>query len=366
MTRVCKSIMNGLSVLESFGNASTSLNSNSSRHGRLIDLMFHKGQLVTVNIADYLLERSRVVFHGPLEQNYHIFYEFIGGLSEEQRRSYKLDTLVRCDYFPTGIPKPCSDLRDRFSSLNGRLVDLGFNVEELKALWAMLASICHLGTIKFERQVSEHGVVSDLQLVSLKPLQTIANLMKLSEGVLASLLTVRRTEIGGDRLTIPLTPDQAFVIRDAIAKFIYAKIFTWLASKINLSLAVILPMAKAFENCLDDEDGPKINHIGILDIFGFEDFDRQNSLEQFCINFASESLHAYFLKEVVKMEQESYIKDGLQWSKIEMADNSNCIDLLVNKKIGIMTVLDDHCLMPNVRILYVGHLKKIIFFFSGY
>ena len=61
--------------------------------------------------------------------------------------------------------------------------------------------------------------------------------------------------------------------------------------------------------------------IACLDIFGFENFAR-NSFEQLCINYANEKLQARFTADVFRGVQAEYEAEGLPWSRVSYADNS--------------------------------------------
>ena len=86
--------------------------------------------------------------------------------------------------------------------------------------------------------------------------------------------------------------------------------------------------------------------IGILDIFGFENFDH-NTFEQFCINYANENLQQFFVKHIFKMEQEEYTKEGINWKNISFIDNQAILNMIAQKPMNIFALIDDQTKFPR-------------------
>ena len=78
-------ILNCNPFLEAFGNAKTNMNDNSSRFGKFIKMLYNSSMICGGAMEQYLLEKARLVFQGPGERNYHVFYFLAKGMTPEEK-----------------------------------------------------------------------------------------------------------------------------------------------------------------------------------------------------------------------------------------------------------------------------------------
>ena len=106
-----------------------------------------------------------------------------------------------------------------------------------------------------------------------------------------------------------------------------------------------LPKVNVSLEGMDHDQSPS-TFIGVLDIFGFENFDK-NSFEQLCINFANERLQKLFNDFVFKIETELYAKEGITCDESDFPDNQEIIDLISGRSSSLFGMLDEECRIPN-------------------
>ncbi|NXJ08354.1 MYO15 protein, partial [Odontophorus gujanensis] len=323
-------ILEATPLLESFGNAKTVRNDNSSRFGKFVEIFLEDGLICGAITSQYLLEKSRVVFQAKSERNYHIFYEMLVGLPAQQRQRYCLQGAETYYYLNQGgnCEIPGKDDAEDFRRLLNTMEVLGFSVDEQNSIFRILSSVLHLGNVYFEKYETDCQEIATV--VSATEIRTVAELLQISPEGLQKAITFKVTETLREKIFTPLTVESAVDARDAIAKTLYALLFGWLTDRIN---KLVYPRQDALS-------------IAILDIYGFEDLNF-NSFEQLCINYANEYLQFFFNKIIFQEEQEEYLREQIEWKEIPFSDNQPCIDLISQKPYGILRILDDQSCFPQ-------------------
>ncbi|KAF3565382.1 hypothetical protein DY000_02012153 [Brassica cretica] len=316
-------------VLEAFGNAKTVRNNNSSRFGKFVEIQFdQRGRISGAAIKTYLLERSRVCQVSDSERNYHCFYMLCAAPSEDIKK-LKLEDPTTYRYLNQShcIKLEGMDDSKEYAKTREAMGIVGISVEEQEAIFRVLAAILHLGNIEFTNgEETDSSVPKDN-----KSLKIAAELFMCDEQALEDSLCKRVMVTPEETISRCLDPESAAFSRDALAKFVYARLFDWIVNKINNSIG---------------QDPDSKHMIGVLDIYGFESF-KTNSFEQFCINLTNEKLQHHFNEHVLKMEQDEYKKEEIAWNHIEFPDNREVLQLIEKKPGGIIALLDEACMFPR-------------------
>uniref|UniRef100_A0A8C6E4I8 Myosin IXB n=1 Tax=Moschus moschiferus TaxID=68415 RepID=A0A8C6E4I8_MOSMO len=332
-----RTILGAGPVLEAFGNAKTAHNNNSSRFGKFIQVNYLESGIVRGAVVEkYLLEKSRLVSQEKDERNYHVFYYLLLGVSEEERREFQLKQPE--DYFYLNQHnlkiEDGEDLKHDFERLKQAMEMVGFLPATKKQIFSILSAILYLGNVTYKKRAS--GRDEGLEVGPPEALDTLSQLLKVKREILVEVLTKRKTVTSNDKLILPYSLSEAITARDSMAKSLYSALFDWIVLRINHALL----------NKKDMEESVSCLSIGVLDIFGFEDFER-NSFEQFCINYANEQLQYYFNQHIFKLEQEEYQSEGISWHNIDYTDNVGCIHLISKKPTGLFYLLDEESNFPH-------------------
>ncbi|KAL3333426.1 hypothetical protein AABB24_033477 [Solanum stoloniferum] len=340
-----KEVLQTSYILEAFGNAKTSRNNNSSRFGKLIEIHFSTaGRICGAKIQTLIFEKSRVVHLLDGERSYHIFYQLCAGAPPTLRDKLKLKGASEYKYLNQSGCLVIHDVDDaeEFCKLMEALNTVRISERDQEHAFQMIASVLWLGNITFQVIDDE----SHVEVVQSEAVTNAASLIGCTVNDLILALSTCQIQAGKDKIAKSLTVEQATDRRDALAKFIYANLFDWIVYQMNRNLA------------MDKEQmGRSIN---ILDIYGFESFKR-NTFEQFLINYANERLQQHVNRHLLKLEQEEYELDGIDWSKVDFEDNQACLNLFEKKPIGLISLLNEESNSLNATDLtFACKLKQHI------
>ena len=344
-------ILNVNVVLEAFGNAKTVYNNNSSRFGKFTELQFVDNVLVGARVREYLLEKSRVVHQASRERNYHIFYQLLAGASPEEREMLRLGSMRPADfrYLNKSGCTTIDGVNDAKMYAELREAMTMFTPEEQDDVFRTVAAVLHLGNIDFSADPSDKDLVLDVSTP--EPLEAVCAVLDMPVQSLVKPLLNRTSFIRGELITTRLQIEKSRDARDALAKYLYGRLFSSIIETVNRNIAVggssgapaRTPGRTPLMSVADDFKG---RCIGVLDIFGFENFER-NSFEQFCINLANEQLQDYFNEYIFKLEQLEYKHEGLKLTEITFMDNKACLDMITEKNAGLLDVLDEQSYFPK-------------------
>nr|AAQ88311.1 myosin B [Gregarina polymorpha] len=337
--RIQKAVMAANPVLEAFGNAKTLRNNNSSRFGRFMQLVLAPhGGILNGRVTGFLLEKVRVCSQSTNERSYHVFYQLLKGASPDQKRKYALEDVKsyrNLNGSAVGTASGCysvdgiDDVAD-WEEVQQSLVSMQLTSEDIDNVFSIVSGVLKLGNVQFDGEtIDGQDNAAKLDSANYELLREACSLLKLDdvEKVATGLCTTVKT-IGNEQVTVRIQKPEAALLCQSLGKAMYDYLFKWIITRLNRTI--------------EPEDGFR-EFMGMLDIFGFEIFDK-NSLEQLLINITNEFLQKNFIDIVFERESKLYRDEGVSTAELVFTDNKEVIETLIGKRDSVFAVLEDSCI----------------------
>lgn len=160
---------------------------------------------------------------------------------------------------PSSTPIVGVDDEHEFNETQKALSTIGIGIEKQWAVFKLLAALLHLGNIKITQSRTDAAIDDTDPALQLSTRFLGVPLADFKKWTVKKQITTRN-----EKIVTSLNGAQATVVRDSVAKFVYACLFEWVVAILNESLA--------------GEGGEAASRaemfIGVLDIYGFEHFKK--------------------------------------------------------------------------------------------
>merc|ERR1712170_60012 len=318
-------------ILESYGNAKTSRNDNSSRFGKFIRIHFtSSGKLCGCDIESYLLEKSRITQQQEVERSYHIFYQLLQPFVPNMKADLLLsDDIYDYSYVSQGKVTVASiDDNEELEMTDSAFDIIGFTHEEKWDCYKITAAVMSCGEVKFIQKGRDDQAEPGEMAYPTK----VATLFGVDVHEMMKSFCKPKIKVGAEWVTKGQTCEQATNGVGGIARACFDRLFKWLIIKCN--------------DTLIDKTMKKANFCAVLDIAGFEIFE-YNGFEQISINFVNEKLQQFFNHHMFVVEQEEYVAEGVEWAPVDFGmDLAACI-IMFEKPMGVWAILEEESLFPK-------------------
>merc|ERR1712128_59536 len=320
-------------VLEAWGNAKTVRNDNSSRFGKFIRIHFNSsGKLSGADMVVYLLEKSRLTYQQPLERCYHAFYNLMSDQVPDLKEKCLLTNDIKDYWFVSQgkLTVPSIDDREDMQFADEAFDVLGFSEDMKYDVFKNTACMMHMGNMC--KDFVPVGKEEQAEIKSETNCEKVAALLGIDCEWMITYFCKPKLKVGTEWVNKGNSCGGASSSVQGIARAIYERSFRIVVEKCNKTLC--------------DSTMKKVHYIGVLDIAGFEIFD-YNGFEQICINYVNEKLQQFFNSHMFTLEQEEYVREGLDWANVDFGmDLQKCIDMF-EKPMGLLAVFEEESLFPK-------------------
>merc|ERR1719361_1792812 len=318
-------------ILESYGNAKTSRNDNSSRFGKFIRIHFtSSGKLCGCDIESYLLEKSRITQQQEVERSYHIFYQLLQPFVPNMKADLLLgDDIYDYSYVSQGKVTVASiDDNEELEMTDAAFDIIGFTNQEKWDCYKITAGVMSSGQVEFvQKGRDDQAEPGDMNYPT-----KVATCIGVTPNDFLKAFCKPKIKVGAEWVTKGQTCEQATSGIGGIARASFDRLFKWLIIKCNETLI--------------DATMKKSHFCAVLDIAGFEIFE-YNGFEQISINFVNEKLQQFFNHTMFVVEQEEYVAEGVEWAPVDFGmDAAACITMF-EKPMGIWAILQEETLFPK-------------------